>query len=63
MLLKNDLDDKNIDEIVINLEKNETIPLSARDAEIYETVDKIITDCMLKAKKKCRKLFMAGAPY
>ena len=63
LLLQKYLDDENIDQIVINLQKNATILLSARDTEIYETVDKIITNYMIKAEKKCRKLFMAGVPY
>ena len=53
----------NIAQQVIALELSVTIPMTTQDIDKYETIDKCITKCMLKAEKKCRKLHMGGVPY
>ena len=53
----------NIAQQVIALELTVTIPMTTQDIDKYELLDKCITKCMLKAEKKCRKLYMGGVPF
>ena len=49
--------------MILLLEQTATIPILDADMEKCEELDDIITKCMLKAEKKCRKLFMGGVPF
>ena len=53
----------NIAQQVIALELTVTIPMTTQDIDKYELLDKCIIKCMLKAEKKCRKLYMGGVPF
>lgn len=46
---------------IISLEAIVTVPLTADDFEKYEELaDEIITTCISKSEKICRKVFMEG---
>ena len=49
--------------MVINIEERATISFIEEDAAIYEEIDHTITNCMLKAEKKCRKVYMVCVPF
>lgn len=57
------MDNAYIVDTILLLEQSATIPMSNADMVKYEKLDNIITKCMLKAEKKCRKLHMGGVPY
>ena len=53
------IDQSNLGEKILKLEQTSTIPLTEEEMHCYEGLDKKITRCMLKAQKKCCKLYIA----
>lgn len=49
--------------VVISLEISVQTPMTRQDIETYESIDKCITKYMLRAEKKCRKLYMGDVPF
>ena len=52
----------NVALMVSSLEISVQTRMTPQDMK-YETIDKFITKCMLKAGEKCRNLYMDGVPF
>ena len=57
------LDEANECNMIIDPKQNISISLSEDAIVLYENLNSIITQCVLKAEKKGRKLYMGGFPF